>query len=571
MKVGLVGVDSQYIHRSLAIRALERACQDAGLPVSCLEYNINQQRSEAYGELLREGADVLCFSVYIWNYEWISKLTRDLRAAQPALCIVWGGPMASYECETILRQNPAVDYVIAGEGEESLPELLKALERGEGTEWIPGIGSRANPRPRFRTVEGFAELPFPYTDAFLRENRERILYYESSRGCPFRCSYCLSGGEVAVRERPAERVKEDLSRFLQAGVRTVKFVDRTFNCHEERAREILRFVLEAEGETRFHFEIGADLLSDETVSLLQKAPPGRIQLEAGVQSTNPKTLGAVCRKTDLDRLFRNVKALREKGNLHLHLDLIAGLPFEGFERFRQSFHEVYALCPHDLQLGFLKLLPGSPLAERAEEYGLVCRDYPPFEIIRSRELSAGDIVRLKGVAFAAERFSGESFALAIPWLMEQTGLAPFDLFLELAEACRAHTPGSLSAADCFRLLYRFGSDLLAADKAGLLRAKLYADSLCRGLLIPELLEPTDKAEKDSFYRAAHSAALAKRLGFSPANVREYYKKLRFARFSCDPLERAEGLRYYVFDWHERHPVSGRYPMEDITDLMQKNI
>lgn len=448
MKFLLTAINAKYIHSNLAVYSLRasvlaqtagrrvpaqaQACTAQSLQgkavIELAEFTINHRTEEILREIYLRKPDVLLFSCYIWNIVYVRELAENCRKIMPEVPIWLGGPEVSYDAEETLRENPAVDGILCGEGEETFRLLAECCAAGQAdTEHlaeIPGLVFRepqgsAERRPEGRAaVLGEAQqtaqaaagrpirvnpqaplpdlnsLPFPYADLTGFENR--IIYYESSRGCPFSCSYCLSSIDKSVRFRDAEKVCRELQFFLNRRVPQVKFVDRTFNCRKSHAMAIWTYILEHDnGITNFHFEIEAELLDAEELELLGRMRPGLVQLEIGVQSVNPKTLEAVRRKTDLDKLEKIVGQIRSGRNIHQHLDLIAGLPFENYESFGHSFDRVFAMKPEQLQLGFLKVLKGAPMQEDARKYGLQWRFQPPYEVLSTPWLPFSDILRLK--------------------------------------------------------------------------------------------------------------------------------------------------------------------------------
>lgn len=438
LRTKLVAINSQYVHSNLAVRALK-----AQLPqreVRWMEANINQQEQWILQELLRDDPQVLCFSCYIWNIQTVLRLCEDVRAIRPDIWLMLGGPEVSFGAKAWLAAHPHIDILVCGEGEERLPQVLRALEAGRPLAGLPGVvyrmqDGRINGDETPQIVEGLADLPFVYADPALLPPKGQIVYYESARGCPFGCAYCLSGsGERRVRMRSVQQVQQELLALHRYGVKMVKFVDRTFNANAARAAQILAFAIEHTGDMRIHLEVGADLLDERTIALLQRAPKGKFQLEAGVQSCNPKTLQSVVRKTDLHALSHNVRSVLRNQNVHLHLDLIAGLPFEDLSSFVQSFDTVYAMRPHQLQLGFLKMLRGSPLWGQAQQYGLQFRSYPPYEVLQTPWLPYEAVMRLKCVEEVVERYYNSARARrSLDMLLRERFDSPFALFDALSQ------------------------------------------------------------------------------------------------------------------------------------------
>lgn len=409
MKVLLTAVNAKYIHSNLAIYSMKAYAEKKGCwgaEIQLAEYTINQQQDGILRKIYEEKPDVLCFSCYIWNISFIKELIQDLKKILPETRIWVGGPEVSYDAERFLKEMPQVTGVMCGEGEATFLEVVKSYAQWENQEQepemldnIPGIVYRKGQElivTGNRDILDMDELVFPYENLSLFEHK--IIYYESSRGCPFSCSYCLSSIDKKLRFRSLSLVKEELQFFLDNKVPQVKFVDRTFNCKKEHAMEIWKYLKEHDnGVTNFHFEIAADLLSENEIALISTMRPGLIQLEIGVQSTNEKTLEEIRRKTSFSEICKKVQAVAAGENVHQHLDLIAGLPYEDYESFKKSFCDVYALKPQQLQLGFLKVLKGAYMQEMAEAYGCVYKSKEPYEVLKTRWLTYGEISRLKGV------------------------------------------------------------------------------------------------------------------------------------------------------------------------------
>lgn len=483
MRTILVAIGAHYVHINLAVYAL-KACCDGDVEV--LEFNINQQPHWVLRELAARWPDVVVFSCYIWNIEFVHRVAADLKEILPGVRIVLGGPEVSYDAKDVVEQWPFVDVILCGEGEHSLPLVLERMAAGEDLHGIPGAvwseNGQAVGDDTCAIVEDWASIP-PVDFSGVPGLRRRIAYYESSRGCPFSCGYCLSGSAKGVRFLPMDRVKEDLTKLVTLGVPLVKFVDRTFNANPRRASQLVRWILDNTGSTHFHFEVAADLLDDEMMDLLRTAPAGKLQVEAGVQSCYEPTLQTVSRVTDLEELGRRVKTLIQGGRVHVHLDLIAGLPLEDYTTFGQSFDQVFSLRPHALQLGFLKLLKGSRLRRDAQELGLVGRDYAPWEILHTRELSGWDLLHLKGIEEMCERYYNSGHALrSLEYLLKTVDKSAFGLFEKLEAFCsgRGTLTRPLSLTNQMEELLCFGREHLEGDCYRILRAKVAADCMANG-------------------------------------------------------------------------------------------
>ena len=405
MKILLAACNAKYIHSNLAVYDLKACSSDYDEHVILREYTINQPKDEILKDIYSSGADVVCFSCYIWNISFVRELIRDLVKILPKTAFWAGGPEVSYDAEKFLTEMPEMTGVMVGEGEKTFHDLLEFYIDGKDSlEEISGIAYRTGDKiihNGWRELMDLSAIPFVYEHLEKFENR--IIYYESSRGCPFSCSYCLSSIDKKLRFRDLELVKKELQFFLDHRVPQVKFVDRTFNCKHEHAMTIWKYILEHDnGVTNFHFEISADLLREEEMELMSQMRPGLIQLEIGVQSTNPETIRAIHRHMDLKKLEHCVNRVHSFRNIHQHLDLIAGLPYEDYDTFHQSFNDVYQMKPDQLQLGFLKVLKGSLMQKEAEVYGIVYKEKEPYEVLSTNWLTYGEVLKLKMVESMVE-------------------------------------------------------------------------------------------------------------------------------------------------------------------------
>ena len=438
-KVILAALSAKFIHSSLALRYLTKFNEnDKKHNIKTMEFTINQRLDFIADELFRQNPDVILFSCYIWNVDLLKALCPLLKKIMPQCTIGFGGPEVSYESETFLRENPAVDLVMRGEGELVFSELMNYLDFGtpaslhdiKGLTFRDGdeIVSTAQQEPL-----DLALLPFPYADDF-SDVENQIIYYESSRGCPYSCGYCLSSIEKGVRFVPLEQVYPALQKFLDHRVRQVKFIDRTFNCKKSHAMGIWRYLAEHDnGVTNFHFEITADLLDEETLAFLGTVRNGLFQFEIGVQSTNPQTIEAINRNVSFEKLSGIVKRIKAGGNIHQHLDLIAGLPYEDYASFGRSFNDVYALQPEQLQLGFLKVLKGSMIYNRQHEFGIVYQDMAPYEVLTTHMLPYADTLKLKAIEEMVETYyNSGKFLHTLEYLVPLYD-SPFAFFEQLSQ------------------------------------------------------------------------------------------------------------------------------------------
>lgn len=401
MKILLVACNAKYIHSNLAVYDLQAYASDYADHIVLKEYTINQQKDDIMRDIYMEHPDVVCVSCYIWNLSFVKELMADLIKILPGADFWAGGPEVSYDAEKFLTENSEFKGVMVGEGEETFKELAGYYveKKTQNLKDMTGICYRDGDQiihNGWRQIMDLSSIPFIYKD--LSEFKNRIIYYESSRGCPFSCSYCLSSIDKKLRFRDTETVKKELQFFIDNKVPQVKFVDRTFNCKHDHAMAIWKYINEHDnGVTNFHFEISADLLREEELQEMSTMRPGLIQLEIGVQSTNPDTIKAIHRTMDFEKLKGIVDRIHSFGNIHQHLDLIAGLPYEDYDSFRHSFNDVYALKPQQLQLGFLKVLKGSHMMEMCREYGIVYKTQEPYEVLSTKWLDYDHVLKLKTV------------------------------------------------------------------------------------------------------------------------------------------------------------------------------
>ena len=401
MKILLVACNAKYIHSNLAVYDLQAYASDYADHIVLKEYTINQQKDDIMRDIYLEHPDVVCVSCYIWNLSFVKELMADLIKILPGADFWAGGPEVSYDAEKFLTENSEFKGVMVGEGEETFKELAGYYveKNPQDLKNMTGICYRDGDQiihNGWRQIMDLSSIPFIYKD--LSEFKNRIIYYESSRGCPFSCSYCLSSIDKKLRFRDTETVKKELQFFIDNKVPQVKFVDRTFNCKHDHAMAIWKYINEHDnGVTNFHFEISADLLREEELQEMSTMRPGLIQLEIGVQSTNPDTIKAIHRTMDFEKLKGIVDRIHSFGNIHQHLDLIAGLPYEDYDSFRHSFNDVYALKPQQLQLGFLKVLKGSHMMEMCREYGIVYKTQEPYEVLSTKWLDYDHVLKLKTV------------------------------------------------------------------------------------------------------------------------------------------------------------------------------
>ena len=441
MKILLAAVNAKYIHSNLAVYSIRANAKEYRNQIELGEYTINQYTEDILQDIYGKKPELLAFSCYIWNIRQIKELVRELRKVLPTVPVWLGGPEASYDAKELLEHYPEVTGIMLGEGEESFYKLCRYYDgKLKSLSDIPGLAYRGGDTIVMQPMDHAADLSnlkFAYED--FSDFRHKIIYYESSRGCPFSCSYCLSSIDKSVRFRDLELVKRELQIFLDTKVPQVKFVDRTFNCKSSHAMEIWKYLVEHDnGVTNFHFEVAADLITEEELALFAVMRKGLIQLEIGVQSTNENTICEIRRKMDFRRVAEIVARIRDLGNIHQHLDLIAGLPEENYESFAKSFDDVFSLRPEQLQLGFLKVLKGSYMYENRDAYGLVYGSEPPYEVLFTNWITYDEMIRLKGIEQMVELYyNSHQYDKTLKAVLLEEASA-FRFFESLAEDYRRH-------------------------------------------------------------------------------------------------------------------------------------
>lgn len=545
MKILLAAVNAKYIHSNLAVYSLKAMTGRYGSQIEIGEYTINQQMDEILKDIYKRQPDVVAFSCYIWNHRLIGELIGELPKILPKVRIWAGGPEVSYDAREFLTEYPRVSGVMRGEGEEIFSELAAYyIEETGSLKEIDGLTFRGEDggiceNPDAMPVDMDA-IPFAYED--FDRFRHKIIYYESSRGCPFRCSYCLSSLDKRVRFRSLSLVKRELMVFLEAKIPQVKFVDRTFNCSPSRAEELWQWILEHDnGITNFHFEIAADLLTRGELQIMSRMRPGLIQLEIGVQSTNMDTVREIDRVMDLQKLEANVAEVKSFGNIHQHLDLIAGLPGEGLESFRKSFDDVFAMEPEQLQLGFLKVLKGSKMREKEREYGICRHAYAPYEVLSTAWLSYEKLLLLKGVEEMVEvYYNSHQFEKTVEEILKRYD-SPFDFFRQLALYYEDRGYGQVSHSRMAR--YEILREFLRETG---LKGPIFDQCMIYDLYARENLKSRPAFAPDTApYRE---------------KLREYGKTYG-KQVHIEVFEREDGPAYVMFDYSRRNPLTGEAHVE----------
>lgn len=581
MKVLLAAINAKYIHSNLGIYSLktygEKMLKEWGLAeqaeISLAEYTINHQMEQILQDIYKRKPDVIGFSCYIWNISYVKVILADIKKVLPDVKIWAGGPEVSYHGEAFLKEEPAVDLVMMGEGEITFAHFLKALLEGEDLKQVPGLMVRnadgTFTDTGFRQVMDMSQIPFPYAFMDMKELEHRIIYYESSRGCPFSCAYCLSSIDKKLRFRSLDLVLPELEWFLQAKVPQVKFVDRTFNCKKSHAMAIWQYIRDHDnGVTNFHFEIAADLLDKDELDLLSTMRPGLVQLEIGVQSTNEKTLEAIRRKTDIEEIREITETINSWHNIHQHLDLIAGLPWEDLESFKKSFNDVYEMEPEQLQLGFLKVLKGSYMEELIPDCDLLYSAAPPYEVLCTKWLSYGDVLELKYIEEVTEvHYNSRQFTCTLKELEKEFD-TPYEMFSFMAGYYnKNHLFGiSHSRIARYEILWKIIQERL--EKNGKCETQAMAENvnisekleLYRDLLMTDLYLRENVKSRPTFARDLSSSKDFVREFFqkeekTPEHLSGYegYDSRQMAKMAH--LEPLRDGTYLLFDYKKRDPLS----------------
>lgn len=507
MNVVLSTLNSKFIHSSLALRYLKAYGEAHGQAYDIVEYTINMPVLHILSDITEHDIDVLGFACYIWNIEMTLHVVDMVKSVRPDIKIVLGGPEVSFTADELLERCPNIDYIVQGEGEEAFHALVTALQLGnDGLDpVIPGVRGRRDGSilGSLEAVEvsDLSSIPFPYTEEDMEDLEHKIIYYESSRGCPFSCQYCLSGNKNTVRFFPQERTLEELQWFIDHGVKQVKFVDRTFNCAPHHHRALMEFMRDSDTDMNFHLEMEPELMTEWETNILCETPPGRIQIEVGVQSTHKKTLDAINRYNDWPYIQKSIRPIIQAGRTHVHMDLIVGLPHEDFNRFGQSFNDLFSLQPHALQIGFLKLLKGSGV-RRMREYKYVADPLAPYEVLSTHVLPYNDVRFLKYFEDVFERFyNSERFRTTFGYIGQQLIHGETDAFTYFCDMTRAwlkegNHKVNLKDIDQIEFLYRFflakgdtiAAELLQYDTLVSYRGKVRSDAVGLPKQTKELLQ-----------------------------------------------------------------------------------
>lgn len=579
MKFLLVAINAKYIHSNLAVYSLSGYAKKYGNnhnQIEIAEYTINQYTDEILRDIFERKPDAIGFSCYIWNISMVKSIIADYKKVCPEIPIWLGGPEVSYNAKQFLLENPEVDYVMYGEGEETFKNVMDAYEgirlEPEKLREINGIAFREKndiiiTRPQ-QPID-LSSIPFVYQDMKRFENK--IIYYETSRGCPFSCSYCLSSIDKKLRFRNLDLVKEELKFFIDNNTAQVKFVDRTFNCRHDHAMEIWSFIKENDnGITNFHFEIAADLMTEEEIELISTMRPGLIQLEIGVQSTNEKTLEAINRKTNLSKIREVTSKIHRVGNIHQHLDLIAGLPFENYRSFTNSFNQVYAMKPDQLQLGFLKVLHGAMMEDAAKEFQIIYSDSAPYEVLKTKWLSFEGILNLKAVENVVEIYYNSFQFVNTMNMLEKEFETAFEMYEKLGRYYKKHSLNGEKHSRVSR--YNILLDFIKQTADSTKKVAVYKERLALDFYLREnaktrpefAIDISDfKNQIREFFKSEEARKVLP--DYEKYDSRQIEKMTHVEVFGIDSPNKS----YILFDYKNRNPLNRQAKTVDITKWIKQ--
>lgn len=579
-------MNSKYIHTPLAAWYLKANCESECNEISILDFTINDNIDVILAAAYKEKGDLYAFSCYIWNIDCVMSIAKSLKKILPGIKIVLGGPEVSYDSKDIMKEHNFIDFIIKGEGEVALAKLIESkLEEIDYYKSVEGLiykeGNEVLGDESFNLIKDLNLLETPYTNEILMNMKNRIIYYESSRGCPFSCSYCISSTFDGVRYFSFDRVKEDLLKIMSYDIRQIKFVDRTFNCNKDRAKKIFKFIIENKKDINFHFEVAADLFDDEMIQILSQAPSGLIQFEIGIQTTNVKTLESIDRKTDINKVFKNIKKISSLGNIHLHLDLIAGLPYESYNSFVKSYNDVYNFLPNQLQLGFLKMLKGSKIRREREGFGYKFRDYAPYEILENNFLSYEELQELKGIEDILDKYYNKGkFNKTINYVIKNFFSSPFDFYKRfyLFNLKNGFYNKKIAGRELYDILYKFLSEVLPSEillyANELLKFDFLSTDNTRNLpsCIHREYEPSLKMKSFEFLKETRN--IKKFLpGFWGIPAKSVFKSVHFEIFKYDVNKEAEaqvhmGKNVVLFNYTSKNKVTGTYEYKILGEFIE---
>lgn len=549
MKVTLVGINSAYSHTNLAVYYLLNNSIPKGVDAGVKQYNINMLEENVIEDLFYEKSDVYIFSSYIWNIEYVLKVASSLKKTTNAK-IVLGGSEVSFNAKNYFDRYDFIDYILAGEGEEITYDLLNGINNNKKISIVNVFDKNSKDYNYIKKHIDFNKVIFPYKNVNMEDFQNKIIYYESQRGCPYNCSYCLSELDKSLRFRDLNKVKEEIMFFIDNNIPLVKFIDRTFNADNKRAKEIIRFILRNSKHTKFHFEVCANLLDDEIIELLGSAPNDMFQLEIGLQSINEHTIKEINRTTDTEKIGINVLKLLKNDNVHIHLDLISGLPYEDLNSFKESFNFAYNLKPHMLQLGFLKILHGTMMEKKKKDYDLKYNDFTPYEILSNKWLSYEDISNLKNIEFLVDRyFNSNNFYNTLEFFVNRIAGTPFEFYEMLKDYFIKNElfKRSISKDDLYEILYDFlkaydeknAYNLLSFDYLSYVKIRKPKKEFIEKIEVLNKEEVFEMLKTEDFRELYLNE-------YNELSNKELYKKISLYKFTINPITKEKKETLILF-------------------------
>ncbi len=549
MKATLIGINSAYTHTNLAVYYLFNNSIPKGMEAKIKQYNINMPKENVLDDLFSQKSDIYIFSCYIWNIEYILHIASSLKKITDAI-IIFGGSEVSFNAKDYFTKYDFIDYIVAGEGEEITLKLLSNIQNKEEVNIQNVFDKNSKDYTYVKKHINFNDVIFPYKNVDMKEFENKIIYYESQRGCPYNCSYCLSELDKRLRFRDVEKVKEEIMFFINNDIPLVKFIDRTFNADNKRAKEIIRFILDNSNHTKFHFEVCANLLDDEIIELFQSAPNDMFQLEVGLQSINEYTIKEINRTTNTEKIGQNVTKLLKNDNVHIHLDLISGLPYEDMESFKKSFNYAYNLKPHMLQLGFLKVLHGTMMEKSKDKYDLKYNNFTPYEILSNKWMDYSDLSKLKNIEFLVDKYyNSNNFYNTLEYFVNKISENPYDFFETLSNYFTKNDlfKRSLSKEDLYEQLYYFLKEY-DKDLAETLISFDYLSYMKIRKPNKDFIKNINTINKEQIFEIIKDKEFKNKYlkEYINLSTKEIYKKINIFTFKINPITKEKKETHILF-------------------------
>ncbi len=549
MKATLIGINSAYTHTNLAVYYLFNNSIPKGMEANIKQYNINMPKENVLDDLFSQKSDIYIFSCYIWNIEYILHIASSLKKITDSI-IIFGGSEVSFNAKDYFTKYDFIDYIVAGEGEEITLKLLSNIQNKEEVNIQNVFDKNSKDYTYVKKHINFNDVIFPYKNVDMKEFENKIIYYESQRGCPYNCSYCLSELDKRLRFRDVEKVKEEIMFFINNDIPLVKFIDRTFNADNKRAKEIIRFILDNSNHTKFHFEVCANLLDDEIIELFQSAPNDMFQLEVGLQSINEYTIKEINRTTNTEKIGQNVTKLLKNDNVHIHLDLISGLPYEDMESFKKSFNYAYNLKPHMLQLGFLKVLHGTMMEKSKDKYDLKYNNFTPYEILSNKWMDYSDLSKLKNIEFLVDKYyNSNNFYNTLEYFVNKISKNPYDFFETLSNYFTKNDlfKRSLSKEDLYEQLYYFLKEY-DKDLAETLISYDYLSYMKIRKPNKDFIKNINTINKEQIFEIIKDKEFKNKYlkEYINLSTKEIYKKINIFTFKINPITKEKKETHILF-------------------------